>query len=91
MSFEVASVRPGKPDEFFRPSFPLDTSAASRPIGGRFSAIFPLATFIKFAYKTNLTPDQTRAMVGGLPKWVTTDRFVSRREPRAVPPRTRCA
>jgi bla regulator protein blaR1 len=76
MSFEVASIRLAKPGEGFPPSFPLDNDDTYGPVGGRFSAVFKLATYIEFAYKANLTPDQTRAMVAGLPKWVATDRFV---------------
>lgn len=75
-SFEVASIRLAKPGESFPPNFPLDNDDAYGPIGGRFSAAFSLATYIRFAYKVTLAPDQTRAMIAGLPKWVATDRFV---------------
>lgn len=75
-SFEVASIRLAKPGEAFPPSFPLDNDDAYGPVGGRFSAVFSLATYIRFAYKVTLAPDQTRAMIAGLPKWVSTDRFV---------------
>jgi uncharacterized protein (TIGR03435 family) len=74
MAFEVASVKPDS-GPFRSPNFPLDAGDAYRPVGGRFSADFPLATYITFAYKLSLAPDQRQAMLAHLPDWVSTDRF----------------
>jgi uncharacterized protein (TIGR03435 family) len=81
MAFEVASVKLSKPGTFFPPNFPLDEGDAflnvrtrERP-NGRFSATFPLSTYISFAYKLRLTRGQTETMLSGLPKWVSTDAF----------------
>jgi uncharacterized protein (TIGR03435 family) len=74
MAFDVASVKlytgPFRP-----PNFPLDPGDAYRPVGGRFSASFPLTTYIAFAYKLWFTPDQRQALLEHLPSWVGTDRF----------------
>jgi uncharacterized protein (TIGR03435 family) len=71
MSFEVASVKPTTLPRIA--SFPLDSRNAYVP-GGRFSASFPLRTFISFAYK--LEGGQTRQLtVAQLPKWLSTDFF----------------
>src|SRR4051794_28914342 len=74
MAFEVASVKRDT-GEFRPPNFPLDPGDAFRPVGGRFSADFPLTTYMTFAYKLSLTPDQRQAMIAHLPGWVSTDRF----------------
>ncbi len=74
MAFEVASVKHDQ-GEFRPPNFPLDPGDAYRPVGGRFAADFPLATYITFAYKLSLAPDQRQAMLAHLPEWVSTDRF----------------
>jgi len=74
MAFEVASVKKD-PGPFRPPNFPLDTGDAYRPVGGRFSADFPLMTYITFAYKIGLAPDQRQALMAHLPDWVATDRF----------------
>jgi uncharacterized protein (TIGR03435 family) len=74
LAFDVASVK-RDPGPFRPPNFPLDPGDAFRPVGGRFSADFPLITYISFAYKLNLTPDQRQSLVGHLPNWVATDRF----------------
>lgn len=74
MSFEVASVRQSK-GPFTPPNFPLDIGDAYRPVGGRFSADFPLTVYIAFAYKIAQTSEQRQAMIAALPKWVATDRF----------------
>lgn len=74
MAFEVASVKPD-PGPFRPPNFPLDPGDAFRPVGGRFSADFPLTTYITFAYKLSLTADQRQSMIAHLPNWVATDRF----------------
>src|SRR5215471_5506235 len=73
-AFEVASVK--LDDGPFRPpNFPLDPGDAYRAVGGRFSADFPLATYIAFAYKLSLSPDQRQAMLAHLPDWVGNDRY----------------
>ena len=74
MAFEVASVK-RDPGPFRPPNFALDPGDGYRPVGGRFSADFPLTAYITFAYKLWLTPDQRQSMVAHLPNWVTTDRF----------------
>jgi len=74
MEFEVASVRVDR-GEFTPPNFPLDAGDAYRPVGNRFFADFPLATFITFAYKLALSPEQREAMLARLPKWVASDRY----------------
>src|SRR5215468_2966289 len=52
-AFEVASVKldsgPSRPS-----NFPLDTSDAFGPVGGRLSADESVFTYIKFAYKVRL-------------------------------------
>lgn len=75
MAFEVASVRQSKSGTFTPPNFPLDAGDAYAVTGGRFSADFPLAVYIRFAYKLSLTQEQTQAMFAHLPKWVGTDKF----------------
>jgi len=74
MSFEVASVKPDS-GPFRPPSFPLDAGGAYRPTGGRFTADFSLFTYITFAYKLNLAPDQRQALLAHAPKWVSEDRY----------------
>jgi uncharacterized protein (TIGR03435 family) len=74
MAFEVASVKLD-PGPFRAPNFPLGPGDAYRPVGGRFSADFPLTTYITFAYKISLTQDQRQSMMAHLPSWVATDRF----------------
>jgi bla regulator protein blaR1 len=74
MAFEVASVKPDS-GPFRSPNFPLDPSDAFRPVGGRFSADFPLTNYITFAYKLSLTADQRQKMIAHLPGWVAADRF----------------
>ncbi len=49
MSFEVASVKQDT-GPFRSPNFPLDAGDAYATTGGRFSADFPLVTYISFAY-----------------------------------------
>jgi uncharacterized protein (TIGR03435 family) len=73
-SFEVASVKLD-PGPFRPPNFPLDAGDAYRPVGNRFSADFPLATYISFAYKLSLSSDQRQAMLAHLPDWISTDRY----------------
>src|SRR5271156_2622583 len=62
MAFDVASVKLD-PGPFRPPNFPLDPGDAYRPVGGRFSADFPLSTYITFAYKLSLTADQRQSMM----------------------------
>lgn len=76
MSFEVASIKLSQPGEFTPPPFPLDAGDGFTPTGGRFMATFPLEVYLQFAYKVQFTPDQLRAMIAPLPKWVETDRFM---------------
>jgi bla regulator protein blaR1 len=78
MNFEVASIRPSAPGTFTPPSFPLSNDDSYRDVHGVFSADFPLSVFIEFAYKLRLSPDESKAMFGGLPKWVTTESFTIR-------------
>jgi uncharacterized protein (TIGR03435 family) len=63
------------PGPFRPPNFPLDPGDAYRPVGRRFSADFPLATYITFAYKLSLSSDERRAMLAHLPDWVSTERY----------------
>src|SRR5215470_1477536 len=73
-AFAVASVKVDS-GPFRSPNFPLDSGDAYRPVGNRFSADFPLATYITFAYKLSLGPDQRQAMFAHLPDWVSTERY----------------
>jgi bla regulator protein blaR1 len=73
MTFEVASIRPSKPDTFTPPNFALSSDDSHISTGGIFTADFPVATYIEFAYKLN--PDQGKLMRTSLPKWATTDAF----------------
>jgi bla regulator protein BlaR1 len=72
MAFEVASVKPAAPELWHAPNFPLDNRNAFVP-GGRFSATFPVGTYISFAYK--LSPDERRTALAHLPAWVDNDNF----------------
>jgi len=86
MSFEVASIKQSKPGAFVPPKFPLDAGDAYNPTGGLFSADFPLAVYIQFAYKLWLIPEQMQSMIAPLPKWVATDNFdIQARAPVANP------
>jgi bla regulator protein blaR1 len=73
MAFEEASVQNGPP--FSLPSFPLDSGDAYVAKGGRFSADFPVAAYITFAYKISPTNAQQESMFAHWPKWVTTEPF----------------
>jgi uncharacterized protein (TIGR03435 family) len=75
MAFEVASVKPS--NQFEPPNFPLSAEDAYTS-GGRLSAAFQLFTYIAFAYKLWLTPEQRRTALANLPKWVTTDLYETR-------------
>jgi hypothetical protein len=72
MAFEVASIKAAK--EFAPPNFPLSAEDSYAP-GGRLSATFQLDTYMTFAYKLWLTPEQRQAMLANVPKWVGVDRY----------------
>jgi bla regulator protein blaR1 len=87
MSFDVASVKPGKiePHKIPRPPiFGLGPDDA-KPRGGRFFAGFPLAAFIDFAYK--LAPFQTADALANAPKWLRTGFFEIEAEAQGNPPK----
>jgi bla regulator protein BlaR1 len=75
MSFDVASIKPSKPDTFEPPNISLNSEDYFQPTGGLFSADFPLIAYIKFAYKLVLSPEQTESMLDHMPKWVATRSF----------------
>jgi bla regulator protein BlaR1 len=87
-SFEVASVKPGNPETFTPPNFPLDyldTFGAANP-HGRFVAEFPLEIYVAFAYK--LLPrsqEQKNAMLAHVPRWVSTDKYAINAEAKGDP------
>ncbi|HEX4228152.1 MAG TPA: TIGR03435 family protein [Bryobacteraceae bacterium] len=85
MAFEVASVKLDK-GPFRSPNFPLDNGNAFTP-GDRFSADFPLLTYVQFAYKVRLSPQQRESMLAHLPKWLNSDRFAI--EAKAAGPATK--
>jgi uncharacterized protein (TIGR03435 family) len=81
MEFEVASIRPTPPEidpsrPSHRPNFPIsnDDSYTAGP-NDSFIADFSLVTYIQFAYKLRLSPDQLKAMLAGAPKWVSEDNY----------------
>ena len=71
-SFDVASIRPVK-DARFSANFALSSDDSYAPNGGALNAVFPLEVYIQFAYKITLAPEQRKAMLADLPKWVGTD------------------
>jgi uncharacterized protein (TIGR03435 family) len=73
MAFEVASVKMDQ-GPFRPPNFPLDTGDAFIP-GNRFSADFPVLTYIHFAYKVNFSQQQREFMLAHAPKWIDSDRY----------------
>jgi uncharacterized protein (TIGR03435 family) len=73
MAFEVASVKLDK-GPFRPPNFPLDTGDAFTP-GNRFSADFPLLTYIHFAYKINFSQQQREFILAHWPKWVNSEQY----------------
>ncbi|HTX36292.1 MAG TPA: M56 family metallopeptidase [Bryobacteraceae bacterium] len=75
MAFEVASVKLDN-GPFRPPNFPLDNGNAFTP-GDRFSADFPLLTYIQFAYKFHFSRQQRESMMehSHLPKWFGSDRY----------------
>lgn len=74
-AFDVASVKKQPPGSFRPPLFPLDAGDSFTATGGRFYADFPVTTYITFAYKLMLTPEQRQSILAGLPKWVSSDVF----------------
>jgi uncharacterized protein (TIGR03435 family) len=76
MEFEVASIHLGEPGKFIPPTFGLNIDDAPIPPGGHFKADFNLPTYIEFAYKLMLTPEQSDAMLAHLPAWVRSQAFV---------------
>jgi uncharacterized protein (TIGR03435 family) len=65
-----------KPTAAFRgPTFALDAGPSYRFTGGHFSATFQLITYITFAYRMTLAPEQRRAVMASLPKWAASDMF----------------
>jgi uncharacterized protein (TIGR03435 family) len=77
LSFEVASIKQGKPGEFTPPNFALNNSdsfGGANP-HGHFIAEFSLETYLEFAYKLWLSPEQRDAMLAHLPKWVSMDSY----------------
>jgi uncharacterized protein (TIGR03435 family) len=83
--FEVASIKPAKPDTFLRPNMVLNSEDTPVPPGGRFIADFPIEIYIEFAYKIMPTREQEDAMFARLPRWVSTDRFVIEAEASGHP------
>ena len=74
MAFDVASIKKDTSDKMgHSPTFSLDSGNAYPGNMTLFSAEFPLATFISFAYK--LPPIELRAVESQLPKWATNERF----------------
>ena len=69
------SVKPTAPDARIHTNFPLSETDAYKPTGGRFFATFPVMSYITFAYKLTLAPDQRHALLARMPKWAETDRF----------------
>jgi uncharacterized protein (TIGR03435 family) len=76
MEFEVASIHLSKPGTFTPPNFPVssDDSFPSVPTDS-FTAGFPLETYLEFAYKLWLAPEERRAMLANLPSWVSTEAY----------------
>jgi bla regulator protein blaR1 len=56
-------------------SLPLSPDNSFKPNTGIFTADFPLAVYIEFAYKLWLTHDEREVMLAHQPKWVSADRF----------------
>jgi bla regulator protein blaR1 len=75
MSFEVASIRPSKPDISVPANVSMEIDDRYVPTGGLFTADRTVETYINFAYKLHPTPEQREVIYGHLPKWVTTQKF----------------
>jgi len=74
LEFEVASVREDK-GPFRPPSFALSSDDWFRDPHGRFHSDFSVATYVEFAYKLWLTGEQRKAMLAGVPEWVSSARY----------------
>jgi uncharacterized protein (TIGR03435 family) len=74
MSFDVASVRPDD-GPFRTPSFSPSADEWFDDPAGRFHATFPVLTYITFAYKIWLTPEEGSTLIETLPGWVKSQRF----------------
>jgi uncharacterized protein (TIGR03435 family) len=73
-TFEVASVKPGKPDAQPNSNFPLGPGDVYVANGGLFNATaLPLVTYIFFAYK--IIGNQGQYLLPQLPDWVKNDKF----------------
>lgn len=84
LAFEVASVKPVKPDTPLHGNFPLNAGNMYAATGGLFSANAPLITYIAFAY--DLMGNELHSLEPQLPHWVMTDRFdIEARAPEANP------
>ncbi|HEY4358125.1 MAG TPA: TIGR03435 family protein [Acidobacteriaceae bacterium] len=84
-SFEVASIHLSKPGTSIPASFAINADDSFRDIGTVFHANTSVMTYFTFAYKRWLTPEQERAILAPLPKWVETDRFsIEARVPQGV-------
>ena len=75
MAFEAASIRKDTSGKFKPPSFALNADDGWPPHDGTFYADFPLIVYIQFAYKQWFTPEETRSLYAGLPKWVVSDTY----------------
>ena len=76
MEFDVASIRLSKAGEFTPPNFPIsnDDSYTAGP-NDSFIADFSLVAYIEFAYKLRLSADQRKALLAGVPQWVSNDNY----------------
>lgn len=73
-TFDVASVKPGKPGDQPHANFPLGPGDAYTPNGGLFSASnYPLVSYFFFAYKIGGIEEQT--LLAQLPRWTIAERF----------------
>jgi uncharacterized protein (TIGR03435 family) len=75
MSFDVASIRLSSPGTFERPNMGLNTEDYFRPTGGLFSADVELVTYIEFAYKLIMSPDQAESIRSQLPRQLAAKSF----------------
>jgi uncharacterized protein (TIGR03435 family) len=85
MAFEVASVKPAS-RPYHSSGYALDSGNSYRFTGGRFSAVFPLLSYMVFAYKLILAPNERGEILASLPGWVATDAFeITARAPVSNP------
>lgn len=75
MAFEVASIRPTPLGKFTPPNFGLGNDDSYGNVHGVFSANFPVSVYILFAYKIRPSPEEWKAILAKLPKWVDTELF----------------